>query len=276
MSNDNGIKDLEITFRVRNNRLKARRLRLGLSQAKLAVQAGMSQHQYCQLEAMRFGPCGIKGDWRKGVVKLAEILNASLDDLFPPRVLAINQPTTQIKHVDLDEINQLSRAHQELLLECPEDSDIERFEKREELEEMMKHLSSKEQSILRRYYGLTGEDVTLAEVGEEYQVLRERIRQIIAKALRKIRQAHHQATLRGSGKSTSTIQLIAELFRRGITYAGPDLTRRQVDCLMQWLRAQRGFQRGWKQPPLGQFIPPAIGQSARLVVPLEEEQADEQ
>jgi RNA polymerase primary sigma factor len=56
--------------------------------------------------------------------------------------------------------------------------------------EAMKDLSPREQKILEMRFGLTdGVSHTLEEVGREFDVTRERIRQIEAKALEKI-QAH--------------------------------------------------------------------------------------
>ena len=58
---------------------------------------------------------------------------------------------------------------------------------REQLEKVMDTLSEREQKVLALRFGLEdGKPHTLEEVGREFQVTRERIRQIEAKALRKI------------------------------------------------------------------------------------------
>ena len=60
---------------------------------------------------------------------------------------------------------------------------------REQLEKVMDTLSEREQKVLALRFGLEdGKPHTLEEVGREFQVTRERIRQIEAKALRKLRQ----------------------------------------------------------------------------------------
>ncbi|HEX6820250.1 MAG TPA: sigma factor-like helix-turn-helix DNA-binding protein, partial [Ktedonobacterales bacterium] len=54
--------------------------------------------------------------------------------------------------------------------------------------EVLDTLTRREQDVLRLRYGLDdGRSRTLEEVGREFRVTRERIRQIEAKALRKLR-----------------------------------------------------------------------------------------
>ena len=60
---------------------------------------------------------------------------------------------------------------------------------KEQLVEVLGTLSEREQLVLKRRFGLEdGKTRTLEEVGQEFNVTRERIRQIEAKALRKLRQ----------------------------------------------------------------------------------------
>ena len=59
---------------------------------------------------------------------------------------------------------------------------------KEQLEEVLGTLTEREQKVLRLRFGLDdGRARTLEEVGKEFNVTRERIRQIEAKALRKLR-----------------------------------------------------------------------------------------
>ena len=59
---------------------------------------------------------------------------------------------------------------------------------REQLEEVLNTLTDREKKVLRLRFGLDdGRQRTLEEVGREFNVTRERIRQIEAKALRKLR-----------------------------------------------------------------------------------------
>lgn len=67
----------------------------------------------------------------------------------------------------------------------------------EQLEEVLKTLSDREEQVLRLRFGLDdGRQRTLEEVGKEFHVTRERIRQIEAKALRKLKHPTRSKKLR--------------------------------------------------------------------------------
>ena len=68
---------------------------------------------------------------------------------------------------------------------------------REQLDEVLDTLTERERQVLRLRFGLDdGRARTLEEVGREFHVTRERIRQIEAKALRKLRQPSRSRKLR--------------------------------------------------------------------------------
>ena len=61
----------------------------------------------------------------------------------------------------------------------------------------MEGLDQREQMIVKRFFGLdTEERRTLEEIGVEFRLTRERIRQIKDRALRKLRHASRNQTLR--------------------------------------------------------------------------------
>ena len=68
---------------------------------------------------------------------------------------------------------------------------------REQLEDVLATLTPREQQVLRMRFGLQdGKPHTLEEVGKEFDVTRERIRQIESKALRKLRHPSRSKKLR--------------------------------------------------------------------------------
>ena len=68
---------------------------------------------------------------------------------------------------------------------------------KEQIEEVLNTLYDREQKVLKLRFGLEdGRARTLEEVGKEFDVTRERIRQIEAKALRKLRHPSRSKKLR--------------------------------------------------------------------------------
>jgi RNA polymerase primary sigma factor len=73
---------------------------------------------------------------------------------------------------------------------------------KEQIEAALNHLSERESQILRMRFGLSDErEHTLEEVGNQFQVTRERIRQIESKALNKIRANPISVTLKSFASS---------------------------------------------------------------------------
>ena len=67
----------------------------------------------------------------------------------------------------------------------------------DKLEKLLEGLSPREATVLRMRFGLVdGRPYTLEEVGKEFNVTRERIRQIESKALRKLRHPSRSKLLR--------------------------------------------------------------------------------
>jgi RNA polymerase primary sigma factor len=78
------------------------------------------------------------------------------------------------------------------------DDDVMKHSLREVTDAALQTLSPREQEIVRMRYGLNenGKEYTLQEVGEMFQVTRERIRQIEEKALLKLRSPYRSSKLR--------------------------------------------------------------------------------
>ena len=68
---------------------------------------------------------------------------------------------------------------------------------KDEVTHLLKDLTSRESRILELYFGLDGEKSrTLEEVGMEFRITRERVRQIKEKALTKLRHSSRNKLLR--------------------------------------------------------------------------------
>ena len=58
---------------------------------------------------------------------------------------------------------------------------------KKQLQKAMDGLSEREQDIIYCYFGINGQALTLSQIGEDYDLTKERIRQIKESAIRKIR-----------------------------------------------------------------------------------------
>jgi RNA polymerase primary sigma factor len=68
---------------------------------------------------------------------------------------------------------------------------------RKEIERTLTTLGQREADILRLYFGLNGSaPLTLEEIGEKFDLTRERVRQIKEKAIRKLKQTSRSKNLK--------------------------------------------------------------------------------
>ena len=82
-------------------------------------------------------------------------------------------------------INQYKQSS-ELIDENPLDDSLIREESRVELLKLLELLPEKSREIIEKRYGFQGEEETLAELGEDYQMSSEGIRKIERKELKKL------------------------------------------------------------------------------------------
>lgn len=95
----------------------------------------------------------------------------------------------------------------ELIVEGDLDEEITKIMLREQLAEVLETLTEREQEVLALRYGLfDGQEKTLEEIGIIFNVTRERIRQIEAKALRKLRHPLRSRKLKDYLDYTPTIK----------------------------------------------------------------------
>ena len=120
---------------------------------------------------------------------IEEILSARKKEPIKIReIIKISQePTSLEAPVGDDDESRLGDFIQDLTSPSPYDSASQELLK-EHLEEVLSTLSDREKRVLIMRFGLDGSrPKTLEEVGREFKVTRERIRQIEAKALRKLK-----------------------------------------------------------------------------------------
>jgi RNA polymerase primary sigma factor len=119
------------------------------------------------------------------VVKITQILKAAQEPISLEASIADNKDAVLNKFIE--DKNAVSP-----------DEDVIRQNLRDAADSALRSLSPREQEIVRMRYGLNeaGKEYTLQEVGEMFQVTRERIRQIEEKALLKLRSPYRSSKLR--------------------------------------------------------------------------------
>jgi RNA polymerase primary sigma factor len=127
--------------------------------------------------------------------ELAAALDMEEDKL--DQVLDVSQRTLSLHAwVGKDEDTELMQLIEDADHIGPTDN-LDRKLLSDRLNSVLDHLSDREREIIRLRYGLTdGQHYTLTEIGKIYDLSRERVRQIQAKAMRKLRHPRRQALLK--------------------------------------------------------------------------------
>lgn len=179
-------KDFSVTVTVRNARLQAAMRENGFSTAgALAKAAKISGTMVGRYLALKLSPYNSAGELRLSVLRLSGVLRRLPDDLFPPsflrRCLEINSVTVEMDERDVAAIMAPARSRTPegaLLLSSALGS----------IDAALATLRPRERRVLELRFGLDGGgERTLDDVAEGMGVTRARIRQIEAKAVRKLR-----------------------------------------------------------------------------------------
>jgi len=180
------MKELELTLRLRNNRLKERREALGMSQLEFAKIIGIHLGTYSALETMHKSPRSKNGCWNESALKLARFHCVEPEELFPTTVLAVEKPVL-IRRLNGDDFYPLLSEHHQRLFEGP-DAAFERVELRDQIRRALATISPRDAKVLRLRFGLDdGMERDLVETGATLGVTYERARQLIQRGLRKLR-----------------------------------------------------------------------------------------
>ncbi|MCX6146263.1 MAG: RNA polymerase sigma factor RpoD/SigA [Candidatus Kapabacteria bacterium] len=81
-------------------------------------------------------------------------------------------------------------------MQPPPDSELMRESLRLEVQQVLTTLSTRESEVIKLYFGLDCTSLTLEEIGEKFNLTRERVRQIKEKAIRRLRHASRSKALR--------------------------------------------------------------------------------
>lgn len=181
-------RDYSITVKVLNNRLLEKMRAAGCeTAAELSRACKVSNSEISLYLRMRKAPMIYDGQkWSAPVLRMAEYLRCLPEDLFPPAQirLPLQKNTAEFK-ADASDIQQISASLRSLAL--PSDEKMMIAESKKALDELLGTLTTRERNIIDQRFGLIdGEVKTLAAIEGE-NVSRDRVRQIEASALRKLK-----------------------------------------------------------------------------------------
>jgi RNA polymerase primary sigma factor len=124
-------------------------------------------------------------------------LNVSSERVEEVMNLFFHEPISLDMPVGEDENSRLGDFVEDHTSLAPTESTSQQLLK-EQIDRVLSELSDREKRVLELRFGLKdGHARTLEEVGKEFNVTRERIRQIEGKALRKLRHPSHSRRLKG-------------------------------------------------------------------------------
>ena len=160
--------------------------------SQFCEQNGMAKTQLTELISFRTPPLTQEGEFREPAKKLMEGLCALPTELWTAEQLTMElKRNTSTKEVNLDAMLSVLGINAEEALQMIEppkpDEVLEEKEKAEVVSEMLDSLTPKEARVLRMRFGIGCDEHTLEEVGKKLDVTSERIRQMEAKALRKMK-----------------------------------------------------------------------------------------
>ncbi len=176
-------KDYRLTVKVRNNRiLKAIEAVGGTPGGKWCAANGLGYISVNDLINMTSSPHKGDGTLTLNASLLCDVLGKLPEDLWSNEQLYPLVKNFSEMEMDYGQVCALLPSSEQSYL--PDFSEMEEAETTKLVDEALGCLTSREAKVLRlRFY----EDMTLAAIGEQLGVQQERVRQIEAKALRKLR-----------------------------------------------------------------------------------------
>lgn len=190
------LKDVRIEFKVRNNLVLTKMEERGIysiSELCRQMKCPNSKISVGRLLAMKMPARGKRGAWSKLASGIADFFGCVPEDLFSDA----QQWSSLQKHrvyaeIASAELQRLSSSQQGLL----PDEVLDRKRLVSAAAEALRTLTPREERILRMRFGFSGDAMSLDEVGVVFRATPERIRQIEAKALRKLKHPSRSRALK--------------------------------------------------------------------------------
>lgn len=175
------MKDYHVKIKVRNNRLLQAIYDAGGEPGfKWCHANGLKYNNVNLLLNMTDSPIDKRTkDYTNTAMQLCMVLNKSPADLWSEaQLIALDKNTSQFE-MSHEEVKSLMGSQKLSYIQ-----DFDSFELKEVMQKAIADLTDKEQEVIRMHFF---DGLTLDEIGERFGITKERIRQIEAKALRKLR-----------------------------------------------------------------------------------------
>lgn len=179
------IKDYRVTIKVRNARILKALSDMGESVGQIAANnMGVSYVKLLALSNLKLSPIDKDGNIIPEVYKLCEYTNKTPLDLFSPDQVAPLETNTA-------EVDMTAEEVETLMLPASGGTDpsrlLENAQSLRALQTVMETLTPRETKVLNLRFGIGCDEHTYEDAGKVFGVSKERVRQIEAKAIRKLR-----------------------------------------------------------------------------------------
>jgi hypothetical protein len=191
------MKEYRLEIKVRNNAVLKRIEELGYeSVPAFCRDKGLTYHLVNEIISFKLPFYGKRGEITGHIIKLADALQVLPDYIYPQE--RREKPLTQNKYIvetRKADLMQIASGARNDALPVDDRKMLEDFAPT--IHRLMDELSPRQREVLDRRFGITtGHEETLDEVGAALKVGRERVRQIEAKAIRKMKHPERSRNLR--------------------------------------------------------------------------------
>ena len=174
-------KDYRVTVRVRNNNILKMIEGKGISGTKVAKDIGMSYATLSRYIQLRDSPIDAKGAVKPTAQRLCDYFGMLVEEVWSLEQLTPIECNSREVEFSYQELTRLENISDPVL-------SLENDQLKEVIDFTLDtKLTPRESKILKLRYGFEGDPLSLEQIGAMFDVGRERVRQIEAKALRKLR-----------------------------------------------------------------------------------------
>lgn len=186
------MKEYNVKVTVRNNLLLTAMNEAGYAtQSDFARASGIKVTDINAMIGLRKAPILQSGEFSPVAKEIMEVLGACPTDLWTPEQLTMalkqNSSTFNVEFKDLESLSFYGRAIGGEISGDPEEIVNSKLIA-DQVDKTLKQLTPREQEVISKRFGIREKEMSLEEIAQSMDLSKERVRQIEAKALRKLRE----------------------------------------------------------------------------------------